>query len=80
MRAYNESWRHWTDADEKLLREFHAENCPIRTIAAAMGRTVESIRHRKKKLRLGRCLKMDAHNMFRRYYAQKRKEAQRCTA
>ena len=56
----------WTQADDNDLRVLHQEHVSISDIAAILDRSLESIRHRKKKLRLGRCLKMDGHNIVRR--------------
>ena len=56
----------WTQADDNDLRVLHQEHVSISDIAAILDRSLEAIRHRKKKLRLGRCLKMDGHNIVRR--------------
>ena len=56
----------WTQADDNDLRVLHQEHVPISDIAAILDRSLEAIRHRNKKLRLGRCLKMDGHNIVRR--------------
>lgn len=55
----------WTYSDDEDLRTLHGHYSIVET-AQILGRTVEGIRHRKKKLNLHRCLKMDAHNIVRR--------------
>lgn len=57
---------HWSQEDDDNLRTLHNEHWQINEIAKILNRTVEAIRHRKKHLHLGRCLKMDAHNIVRR--------------
>ena len=55
----------WTYSDDEDLRTLHGHYSIVET-AQILGRTIEGIRHRKKKLNLHRCLKMDAHNIVRR--------------
>ena len=56
----------WSQEDDENLITLHHEHWSISEIARLLGRTPEGIRHRKKKLKLGRCLKMDAHNIVRK--------------
>ena len=56
----------WTEEEDDNLRTLHREHWPLSEIARILNKTVEAIRHRKRKLHLGRCLKMDAHNVVRR--------------
>ena len=76
----NHRQEHWSQEADDDLRTLHGEHWSLSEIARIMGRTVEAIRHRKKKLHLGRCLKMDAHNIVRRRKKQQKREARLCMA
>ena len=80
MKTFVYGCRHWTDEDDDNLVTLHQANWSISEIARILNRTVEAIRHRKKHLHLGRCLKMDNANIIRRFYNQQRKEAKQCMA
>lgn len=63
--------KHWTEREDLILRTFHQQGFSRVETARLMGRTPESIRHRKKKLGLHRILKTDVYNIVRR---RKRKQ------
>ena len=62
----------WTYSEDEDLRTLHGHYSLVET-ARILGRTVEGIRHRKKKLNLHRCLKMDGYNIVRRRKKQQKK-------
>lgn len=66
MKTFLYGCKPWNQEDDAMLVELHEEHCPISEIGRILNRTVESIRHRKKKMKLGRCLKMDPFNIVRR--------------
>lgn len=70
----------WSQEDDDNLRTLHREHWSISEIARILNKTVEAIRHRKKKLHLGRCLKMDGHNIVRRRKMKEKREARLCMA
>ena len=79
MKTFVFGCRPWTDEEDDNLVTLHRANWSISEIARILNRTVEAIRHRKKTLHLGRCLKMDGHNIVRRRAKEKR-EARLCMA
>lgn len=66
MKVFLYGCKPWVNEEDSKLKALHFEHWKISEIAMVLNRTVEAIRHRKKKLKLGRCLKMDAHNIVRR--------------
>ena len=80
MKTFVFGCRPWTDEEDDNLVTLHRANWSISEIARILNRTVEAIRHRKKKLHLGRCLKMEDANIVRRFYNKQRREARLCMA
>lgn len=74
MKVFVFGCKPWTDEEDDNLRTLHREHWSLSEIARVFNRTVEAIRHRKKILKLGRCLKMDNANIIRRLYKQRRRE------
>ena len=77
MKTFIFGCKPWSQEEDDNLMTLHREHWSLSEIARILNRTVESIRHRKKKLKLGRCLKMDANNIYRRFNRQ-RKETSIC--
>lgn len=72
----NNRQKPWSQEDDDNLRTLLTEHWAISEIARILGRSTDSIRHRKTKLHLGRCLKMDVHNIVRRRKKQQRRMMQ----
>lgn len=70
----------WTEEEDDNLRTLHREYWSISEIARILNRTVDAVRKRKTTLHLGRCLKMDGHNIVRRRRMKEKREARLCMA
>ena len=78
MKVFEYGCKPWSAFDDQVLKELHEERRPLADIARSIHRTVEAIRHRKKKLGLHKILREDIGNIIRRRNKAIRRAAQ-CT-